>query len=241
MKDFNEFEGTVPYNGGRYFLLNNGNVLEVTRELEAENPCINDICAGDYGTGSSFEEAYAAAWENMGSDTTDIIEARIDKFLDTTEVEVKAEMSPKAMFDFCKGNDIDLSDIVIVKEVNFDRHSVAVVFVEAYDFKAHTDCELKNVSQEAKDGILDEAIEMLQNWNVGDVYQLSVFDKNGDFANGVCGFYGDEAMKDALDFIDGVFGDEKLYVSKEIGTYADIANCLYANRKEFAHIRGDER
>jgi hypothetical protein len=97
------------------------------------------------------------------------------------------------------------------------------------------------VSQEAKDGILDEAIEMLQNWNVGDVYQLSVFDKNGDFANGVCGFYGDEAMKDALDFIDGVFGDEKLYVSKEIGTYADIANCLYANRKEFAHIRGDER
>lgn len=241
MRDFNEFEGTVPYNGGRYFLLNNGNVLEVIRELEAENPCVDDICAGDYGTGTTLEEAYANAWENMGSDTTDIIEERVDKFLDTTEVEVKAEMSPKAMFDICKAHDVDLSDIVIVKELTTDRNSAAVVFVEAYDFKAHTDCELKNVSQEVKDDILDEAIEMLQNWNAGDVYQLTIYDKNGDFASSMCGFYGDEAMQDALDFIGDVFGDEKLCVSKEIGTYADIANCLYANRKELAQIRGDER
>ena len=234
IKDFETFEG-VGFGNGRYYLLNYKNcILEVKHDTNPENPLIEGYCPGDYGYGRDLEEAYANAWENMGSDTTDIIEERIDKFLDTTEVEVKAELSPKAMFDFCKGNDIDLSDIVLVKEVNIDPCNVTVIFIEAYDFLDFADIEMKDADIELKNEMLKSAQEYLERYRDGEVYEMSLYSKRGDFISNSKGLYGENAVKQALHEEDLMeeFDLPFASINKDLGEHKDIANCLYDVRDE---------
>lgn len=239
IKDFETFEG-VGFDGGRYYLLDNDNrILEVRRDLNPENPLINGYCPGDYGYGRDLEEAYANAWENMGSDTTDIIEERIEKFLDTTEVEVKTELSPKDMFDFCKGNDIDLSDIVVSKEVKLDPCNVAVIFIEAYDFLDFADIEMKDADIELKNEMLNSAQKYLEYYRDGEVYEMSLYSRRGDFISESKGLYGENAVKQALSDEDLMEEFDMAFASvrKDLGEHKDIANCLYTLRDELVpHI-----
>ena len=138
--------------------------------------------------------------------------------------------SPEAMLDFCDRNSIDISDIVLVQEANFDRSSTSVVFVEAKDFKSHSGVELKDATQEEKDSVMKETMQMLEDWNDGNVYQWTLYDKHGDEIDSCGGYYGDEWIKDAVKNFDG--GYETLNPKKDLGVHKDIANCLYTNRKE---------
>lgn len=151
------------------------------------------------------------------------------------------KFSPKAMLEFCDNNGVDISDIVLVEEANFDRSSTTVVFIEAKDFERKIGIELKNATQEEKNSVMEESVQMLDDWHSGNVYQWVLYDKHGDAIDSCGGYYGDEWIKDAVKNFDG--GDEKLNPKKDLGVHKDIANCLYINRKELsrANKSHDER
>lgn len=147
--------------------------------------------------------------------------------------------SPKEMLEFCKDNEIDLSDIVLIKEVPLDRSSTTVIFIEAQELKDFDGTKLKNATQEEKADLLDTAIEFAEMWNNGDVYQWGLYDKDGDFIEGCGGFYGDDAISDYVENFSGVT-DKDIDAVKDLGKHDDIADCLYANRKELVKS-GEER
>lgn len=138
--------------------------------------------------------------------------------------------SPEKMLDFCTENKIDISDIVLLETVNLDRSSTAVIFIEAKEFEDHSGVELKNATKELKESMLKESVQMLEDWNDGNVYQWVLYDKHGDEIDSCGGYYGDAWIKDAVENFDG--GNENLNPKKDLGLHRDIANCLHSNRKE---------
>lgn len=147
------------------------------------------------------------------------------------------KFSPKEMLEFCENNDIDITDIVLIQEMNVDRSTMAVVFIEADDFKEHMDIELSKASQRDKDELMNETIQALDTWNNGQVYRWDLYDRDGDILEGGGGYYGETMINDAVkDFKDGY----DIEAVKDLGKHEDIANCLYANRKELAKS-GEER
>lgn len=149
------------------------------------------------------------------------------------------KFSPKEMFEFCENNNIDLSNIVLTQEMNIDRGSMCVVFIEAKSFKEQTDIELAVASAEQKSQLMNETLDIAQKWNNGEVYQWFLYDRDGDIIDSCSGFYGEDSIKNCVENFDGVSGNDIRPV-KDLGTHDDIAKCLYANRNELAKA-GDER
>ena len=144
------------------------------------------------------------------------------------------KFSPKEMIEFCKNNDINISDIALVATVNLDRSNVAVVFIEANSFNEYSGIELKDATQEQKDNVLKESVDMLNTWNDNEVYQWTLYDKHGDEIESGGGYYGEDMIKDAVEtFADGY----DVSPVKDLGTHKDIANCLYANKNTLSHNR----
>jgi hypothetical protein len=144
---------------------------------------------------------------------------------------------PKEMFNFLENNDIDISDTVLIQELNFEINSMAVVFVEPDDFKEFTDIELSKASQRDKDWLMNDTVQALSTWNDGQVYRWDLYDKDGDIIDGCGGYYGENEINEAVkDFKDGY----DIEAVKDLGKHDDIANCLYANRKELVKS-GEER
>jgi hypothetical protein len=145
--------------------------------------------------------------------------------------------NPKEMFKFLENNDIDISDTVLIQELNFEINSMAVVFIEPDDFKEFTDIELSKASQRDKDWLMNDTVQALSTWNDGQVYRWDLYDKDGDIIDGCGGYYGENEINEAVkDFKDGY----DIEAVKDLGKHDDIANCLYANRKELVKS-GEER
>lgn len=134
----------------------------------------------------------------------------------------------------CVDNKIPIDDILLITEQSV-YYDCAVIAIENSQYKSWTGKELKDLSEEDKSKLLDSHIKLFDQWTGDELYGVIKYDKHGDEIDSCYGYFGAES-------VDLEMGKEP-DIKKNLGVHSDIANCLYANRKELskANKSHDER
>lgn len=134
----------------------------------------------------------------------------------------------------CIKNNIPIDDILLVTEQS-GYYDCAVIAIENEQYKSWTGKELKDLSDEGKQALLDSHIKAFGQWTGDEVYDVIKYDKHGEEIDLVGSCLG-------VENVDLEMGKEP-DIKKNLGVHDDIANCLYANRKELskANKSHDER
>ena len=141
------------------------------------------------------------------------------------------------IFYVCEKNNIDISDIILIDELKFDD-CVAVVAIENELVKNFFGQEIKDWSNDQKTFYLKEQVDFFEQCHNNEVYDLYVFNKDGDLIERDYNRVGAENVD-----LETLRYPRELDIVKELGVYDDIADCLYENRRELKEFNQshDER
>jgi hypothetical protein len=240
MKNF-ELNENMSYETANYYLLNNGNVLEVAREnfIDGDingNPFEMGMSAANYGVGKDEAEAYERAFEKLSIRTyKGIMDKVADVLVSQTGSDNKKELlalwrecndNPgfKEVLDFLDKNNVAYDDVLLIANVDLKRDDVTVMFIEAKSFENFYGTPLKYAYEGEKENAWQEATFIMENWNHGEVYRFSVYDKNdNDITNDeYASIRGNAVIQET---INDYLTDNKLSVVAELGDFYDIDDC----------------
>lgn len=207
---------------GNFYLLENGNILGIEYDLDGSysNP-------RDWDHNSkfiTFEKSHDSPDENPFNTWDDMLKSFGVKWDEDKKRDMYGDLAQLEAKALAKGT-------VILPVWKYDHSGVSYAAAERNPFPdKRWDSSLVGVVYEKRDRRnIDQVKDMLKaevkeydQWQRGDIYRYTEYDKHGDYVDDLGGFYNIEDIKDNL-------------VSKpvkDLGSHDDIANCLYENRKE---------
>ena len=215
---------------GNFYLLENGNILGIEQDY--------DTTTGprDWDHDSkfiTFERDYDSPDENPFKTWDDMLKNFGVKWDEDKKRDMYSELAQLEEKALTKG-------IVILPVWKYDHSGVSYKAAERNPFPDQRwDSGLAGVIYEKRDRRnIDQVKDMLKaevneydQWQRGDIYRFTEYDKHGDYIDDLGGFYNTEDIKDNI----------SAKPIKDLGAHDDIANCLYENRKELKELADYER
>lgn len=187
-------------------------------------------------TFNTLEAAADTIYNECHIDINDYEDMSFDDIFDNVKYELGL-YNDYDIFHVCKKNNIDISDIILIDELKFDD-CVAVVAIENELVKNFFGQEIKDWSNDQKTLYLKEQVDFFEQCHNNEVYDLYVFNKDGDLIERDYNRVGAENVD-----LETLRYPRELDIVKELGVYDDIADCLYENRRELKEFNQshDER
>ena len=291
IKEFDYFNGHIPDGEKAYFLLRDGDVLEVDYDREFyDNPFITGHAYGkvhdydSYGySGTSRGEAIDKMEENVCTDTMVGIDQEIAAFLlndmkttdfigddgepckkvvipsvqiDTVVEGEDAKLDNSKLFseiydyvmdngrpvggavinemtlgdkvDFCKENNIDISDHLLIADTRYDysQTQCAVIMMDINDMK-EAGFDMFKLDKDQRERVLNEQVRMFDHWANGDVYQWTSYDLSQNVTDFASGYFGPDEIRDAVNHFDY---HNTAGVAYDLGSHRNIEECIETHR-----------
>lgn len=141
-----------------------------------------------------------------------------------------------AMVEYCKDNDIDISDVIIYNSCRscIDSNSFCIVYITEENIKNEFGVDdISEVSKEQIDDFFKSCMDYTQAYLDGEEYAFTTYSLNGEQIDSCCGFIGNDTEINGIEANTGYFTDTFL------DSYDSIEEFLVENH-EFLGIEVQE-
>lgn len=210
-------EASLNREQNNYYLLNSGNILEVSYQDKnkdvIENPFKTGACVGNIEYGFTLWEAFDELAVVLDEATYKEIESRANLPADSYRNDLET------LLQRCEEQNIDVSDLLLYTHIDFGNFD-GIAYIDQKELDISTDLTLKDLTNDEKKYLIDDMREKMDQWENGEVFVCTLYNKNGEKLARETNLY-DFSRIDNVD------------VKKNLGQYKDIDGCLTHNRKMF--------